>query len=85
MKVDFKNFKAYTIDWTEVPETYKTIANIIYLNTKDLNLVDIAMKIYKWEEVDLAQKEIDTIKEICNDGVYEAIVFPATGLGTGLA
>ena len=31
------------------------------------------------------EADIGKLKEICNDGIYEAIVFPATGLGTGLA
>lgn len=66
MKVDFKKLTVSTIDWTPIVDTNKLIGNAIYLHTKDLNLVEIARKIYNWEEVDIAQSELDSIKEICN-------------------
>jgi len=43
------------------------IANIIYTKSKDLNLVDFAIKINKGEEVDIAKTELEAVKELCID------------------
>lgn len=67
MKVDFKELKVTTLDGQKVAEVYKAIANTIYMNAKNLDLVDFALKINKWEEIEITKKELEEIKEICLD------------------
>jgi len=67
MKYDFSKAVVKTLDGQVVPEVNKSLANAIYGLTKDLDLVDKALKINKGEAVELDKTEVETIKSIIND------------------
>jgi len=66
MKYNFSNIKLIDIEGNEVKDNSlpKVIGNAIYSNTKDLGMVDIARDIYKGEEVELDEKQIEEVKTI---------------------
>jgi len=68
MKVDFTKIKLVDIEGKELPgATYhKTIANILYQNTELLDLVEVAMKINKGEEVEISKEQLLEIKRLVN-------------------
>jgi hypothetical protein len=66
MKINFTEIKLVDVDGQKLPESafHKTIANILYQKVQTLDLVDVAMKINKGEEVEVsaaALKEIETV------------------------
>lgn len=67
MKVNFKELKVKTLEWQEIADVNKVIANVIYTNTKNLDLVDFALKINKWEEIEITKSELEEIRDLCLD------------------
>ena len=67
MKYNFSEVKIKDIDGKEINNTHKALANAIYLLTENLDLVEIAQKINRGEEVDLEKAEVETIKQIINE------------------
>lgn len=69
MKLNFNDLELIWIDWEKIQwvEVAKTFANSIYIHTKDLDLVDIAMKINKLEEVEIPNSKIEELKRLIND------------------
>lgn len=67
MKVNFKEVKLFDIDNVPIPieksNIHKAIANILYLQAKNLDLVDIAIKINRGETIDVSKLELEGIKE----------------------
>lgn len=63
MQVDFKQIKLTDINEQEVLNStiHKTIANVIYVNARNLDLVEKAMKINKGEVVELSPGELTEI------------------------
>lgn len=74
MKLNFKNCIVNTIDWQPIETLYKDLANLIYIKSKDLDLIDIAITINKWEEVELTQQQVDEIKRLINEHDFFAFV-----------
>lgn len=65
MKVQFKDFKVKDIEGkVQEQETNKSIANIIFQNTKDVDLATIAMDINLGKAVELRENDITEIKRI---------------------
>jgi hypothetical protein len=66
MKVDFTKIKLLNINKIEMlnQNLHKTIANVMYVNVKTLDLVEAAMQINRGEAVELNEKELKEIKEI---------------------
>jgi len=69
MLYDFSVIVLTDIDGNEVPDAklYKTIANIVWKGTQNLDLVDVAMKINRGESVDLGNSDIATIVALVKD------------------
>lgn len=69
MKINFGEIKLCDIDGKIVKETnfYKTIANITYLNAKNLDLVEIARKINKGGVVEIGEGQLKEIRQLIND------------------
>jgi len=67
MKYDFSAVKAESLEGKQVRDIHKTIANNIYMMTKDLGLVEIAKDIYKGKSVELEKAELAEITRIIND------------------
>lgn len=70
MKYNFSEIKLFDIEGNEVNDAYfhKIIGNNIYLQAKDLDLVEKARSIFKGEEIELDKVEIAEVKElICGE------------------
>lgn len=67
MKYDFTKIETSALDGTPVMDLHKTIANSVYLHTKDLGLVTIAQDIYAGKEVEITQPQLEEIKRIISD------------------
>jgi len=75
MRIDFSKIKMLDLDNKEVKDhnIHKTIANILYLNAKTLDLVETAREINKGATVELDKSEIQEIRQLISDtknGVY---------------
>jgi len=66
MKYEFSKMQLKDIEGKVVPtqELYKTVANALWLGAKNLDLVDIAMKINKGEPVELSKTEVVEIERV---------------------
>ena len=65
MKYNFTNLKLHDIDGKEMQDhdIHKLLAKGLYVNVKDLDLVEIAIKINKGEEVEIDKVEAQNIKK----------------------
>ena len=77
MKVDLTKVKTKTIDGKIIKqqkgtELYKTIANILYVKCKNLDLVEIAMKINKGQVVEMNETQIKELRQL--------IIAPESGI-----
>ncbi len=65
MKVDFSKIELHDIDGKKQNiEIHKTIGRIIYMFTENLDLIEIAQKIHKGEEVELRDSDVSEIKRL---------------------
>lgn len=68
MKYDFKTVDIFDIDEKKVDfDIGKTIAVMVYRQAKNLDLVDVALKINKGEEVELRPADVKEIRQIIDD------------------
>lgn len=69
MKVDFSKLQMTDIENRVVENAalHKTIANTLWHNAKNLDLVEIAMVINRGEEVDLNKKDLLEIEALIKD------------------
>lgn len=68
MKYDFKKVDIFDIDEKKVDlDIGKTIAVMVYRQAKNLDLVDVALKINKGEEVELRPADVKEIRQIIDD------------------
>lgn len=67
MKYDFSKAVVKSLDGEVVKDAHKPLANAIYGLTKDLDLVEKAVKINKGEAVELDKTEVESIKAIILD------------------
>lgn len=77
MKVDLTKIKLRDIDgkvtkFQKGGGIHKTIANILYLKVKDLDLVDIAMQMNSGQSVEMTPTQIKEMRSLIAD--------PATGV-----
>lgn len=68
MKINFSKIKLRDIEGREIKNSkiHKGIANAIYMFAKNLDLLEIAIKINKGEEVELRESDIAEIETIIN-------------------
>lgn len=66
MKVNFSKIKLLDLEGKVIPKAilHKTLAGVIYQYTKNLDLVEVARKINKGEEVELRDSEVTEIRRI---------------------
>jgi len=76
VKIDFSKLEIFDIDGNVVKEIedkngnkipyspYKTIANFIYYNVKNIDMVEIARDINAGNEISISEKELNEIKEL---------------------
>lgn len=71
---NFKNVKILDIewnilkDWDKDLDISKNLANMIYQQSKSIWLVDIALNIYNWRDVEFTEEQIKELKEIIEAG-----------------
>jgi hypothetical protein len=75
MKIDLSKVKITTIDGTkeEKATMYKTVANLIYMKCRNLDLVRIAMDMHEGKPTELTDsmfKEIRGLVKDENNGIY---------------
>ncbi len=80
MKYNFSEVQAKTLDGTPVKDLAKSLANAIYIATKDLSLVKVAQKIHDGEEVELTVPQSEEIKRIIQDEKYGFFAFVQAAL-----
>ena len=77
IKVNFKEVKLFDIEGKIIPyeknEIHKRIAELLYFNSKKLDLVQVGMEINKGIEIESREDELNEIKEM----VVGAHNFPA--------
>ena len=77
IKVNFTEIKLLGIDGKELPykqnEIHKRIAELLYFNSKKLDLVQVGMEINKGIEIETREDELNEIKQM----VIGADNFPA--------
>ena len=66
MKYDFSKIQVTDLEGKVLPSEVmvKPLANAIYKNTKDLDLVDIALQINRGEPVELEKPQVAEIKRV---------------------
>ena len=62
-EVEVKDITGKTLD-IKVGEA---LGNALYISTKDLGMVESAMKIYRGEDVELDKTEIEEVKRVVQD------------------
>ncbi len=68
MKYDFSKIDVFDIDEKKFPmDVGKKVAGWIYLHTRNLELVDIALRLNKGEVVDLRPSDVVEIRRIIDD------------------
>lgn len=69
MKFKFHEVPVFNLDGSLIENStvYKTLANVLYQFSPDLDLVDIAMRINKAEEVEFTPGQVETIKKLIKD------------------
>ncbi len=76
MKYNLSNIEIFDINGkkTEI-KIVKLIGELLYYQARNLDLVDIGMKINRGEEVELRDADIAEIKRIINDPEREVFAF----------
>ena len=64
MKVDFSKVVVTTLDEKPIGEVHKAIANTIYFNTRNLDLVEKAREINTGKEIEINEDEKKEIIEL---------------------
>lgn len=69
MKYNFSTIEIKGLDGKQIEgaELHKNIANLIYVQTKDLDLVEKAIAINQAKEVELDKTEIEEVKRLVED------------------
>jgi len=68
MKYDFKKVDVFDIDEKKIDtDIGKTVAGLLYRQAKNLDLIDVALKIHKGEEVELRPADVSEIRSIVDD------------------
>lgn len=69
MKVNFSKVKLLDVEGVLIKghSVHKTLADALYKFSKSVDLVDIALKINKGQEVELSLPDIAVIKEVINN------------------
>lgn len=77
MKFQFHNVQFTDINGEPIENQaiYKTLANALYFYAKNLDLVEIAMKINRSEEVELNDAQIKALKEVIEDPKVTMLAF----------
>jgi hypothetical protein len=81
-KYDFKKVKVKDIDGKVMPKVnvHKGLANSIYVATRNLDLVDIAMDINKGKAIELAPHQVDEIVRILRSSECPVAAFARKAL-----
>lgn len=74
MKINFSKVIIKNIKGELIENIHQVIGGMIYERTKDLSLVELAIKIYKGEEVELSQLQVEEIKRLINENATQAFV-----------
>lgn len=69
MKIDFSKMQMLDIEGKIVPsqELYKTVANSLWHNAKNLDLIEVAMAINKGKIVEVSKKDVLEIEQVVKD------------------
>lgn len=68
MKYDFKKVDIFDIDEKKLPlNVGKTVADLVYRQTTNLDLVEVALQMNKGQEVDLKPADVKEIRRIIDD------------------
>ena len=81
-KIDFTKVTLVDLEGKKLEkiELHKTVANIIYSFTKEMDLVAKALDINAGKEVDLSAREIEEIKRLVMDEKSGLMAFAKKGL-----